>query len=58
MGFQDRDYVKEKHKQLRKNEKQQLQTMFDKAEKVYLRNKLTYIGGIILLIALCIKEFL
>lgn len=42
MGFQDRDYVKEKHKELEKAEKRKISW--------------TYVGGAILLLAALIRE--
>ena len=53
MGFQDRDYVKEKHKALREKEKKDLQNLIDRSKKRKIN--WTYIGGIILILAALIK---
>lgn len=54
MGFQDRDYVKEKHKALKEKEKKDLQNLIDRSKKKKIN--WTYIGGIILILAALIKE--
>ncbi|MBF1200557.1 MAG: hypothetical protein HXM22_08460 [Haemophilus parainfluenzae] len=54
MGFQDRDYVKEKHKTLEQQEKQNLQNLINRSKKQKI--SWTYIGGIVLILAAIIKE--
>lgn len=54
MGFQDRDYVKEKHKTLEQQEKQNLQNLINRSKKQKI--SWTYIGGIVLILATIIKE--
>ena len=54
MGFQDRDYVKEKHKTLEQQEKQNLQNLINRSKKQKIC--WTYIGGIVLILAAIIKE--
>lgn len=54
MGFQDRDYVKEKHRTLEQQEKQNLQNLINRSKKQKI--SWTYIGGIVLILAAIIKE--
>lgn len=54
MGFQDRDYVKEKYKTLEQQEKQNLQNLINRSKKQKI--SWTYIGGIVLILAAIIKE--
>lgn len=54
MGFQERDYVKEKHKTLEQQEKQNLQNLINRSKKQKI--SWTYIGGIVLILAAIIKE--
>jgi len=54
MGFQDRDYVKEKHKTLEQQEKQNLQNLINRSKKQKI--SWTYIGGIVLILAAIIKQ--
>ena len=54
MGFQDRDYVTEKHKTLEQQEKQNLQNLINRSKKQKI--SWTYIGGIVLILAAIIKE--
>jgi hypothetical protein len=54
MGFQDRDYVKEKHKTLEQQEKQNLQNLINRSKKQKI--SWTYVGGIVLILAAIIKE--
>ena len=54
MGFQDRDYVKEKHKTLEQQDKQNLQNLINRSKKQKI--SWTYIGGIVLILAAIIKE--
>ena len=54
MGFQDCDYVKEKHKTLEQQEKQNLQNLINRSKKQKI--SWTYIGGIVLILAAIIKE--